>query len=231
MKKEEYEQKTKLGYKDSSVAREYKKSYESRLASDNFRTKIIAQREKAIVGEMLSYLKENNDLPKNILDIPAGTGKMTRLLLDFGIETISADISEEMLKLISGDLVSHKNYRGSQIVDVSDLPFEDGYFEAILNIRLMHRVSAEIRRKSLIEAKRVARKYIIISFAINSKLQKIRLFFRKIFLANNDPSPGKIEWDSLKKEIGELGFEIIKKKNVFPFLSNEIILLIKKVKK
>lgn len=48
---------------------------------------------------VLDLVKEQGDLPKNILELGCGTGNITKELLAMGYEVVGVDLSEEMLEL------------------------------------------------------------------------------------------------------------------------------------
>jgi ubiquinone/menaquinone biosynthesis C-methylase UbiE len=226
MDNNDYKSKTKLAYQDEKIASSYKNAYENGWSRKNYRAKIIATREQEIVKFFLDKIKKDN--VKKVLDIPAGTGKITKILLDNNFKTTSADISAKMLDQIDRNLLDNKNHYECVVADASELPFKNASFDLITNIRLLHRVPLEVKRKILSEAYRVSKKYLIVSFGVDSCFQKFRLFLRRIFITKLNSSPGRETKKNIKKEIENSGFKIVKVKQVIPFISNEIIYLLKK---
>lgn len=225
----EYLQKTKENYKSENKADEYKQAYESRINFRNFRAKIIANRERSIVKSFLNYLLGQKDVTiKNVCDVPVGTGKITNILLDFDLKVTSGDISEEMMDFIDPQLKNHPNYMKEKVINASSLPFSDNTFDLLVNIRLMHRVDPSTRSKILKEAHRVTKKYYIVSFGI--KRSGISNWFQKIKLklTSRTPDPGAIKRKKVRKEIKDIGFDIIKEKDVLPVLSQEAVFLLRK---
>ncbi|MEX2411155.1 MAG: class I SAM-dependent methyltransferase [Candidatus Paceibacterota bacterium] len=223
MKTKEYINKTRENYKDEVIAGNYKKAYSGKLSLQNFRIKSISYREQKIVKKFLSCISKEETLKnKKVLDIPAGTGKLTKILLYNGLKVTSGDISKEMMDQIDKDLKEHKNYIDERVMDATDLPFKDNSFDLVISIRLLHRVDAETRKNIIKEVKRVSSGYCIISFAKDSLWHRLRIKIR-----GSNSSPGMIKLKVIKKELEEEGFSIVKRKNVLPGLSNEIIFLLK----
>lgn len=222
----QYQRTTREAYKNKEKADKYKKAYASSLNFKNFKSKIIAFREREIVRSFLHSLWKNREFPKTACDIPVGTGKMTDILLDFGLKLTSGDISREMMEFIDPKLKNHPNYIEERVIDASELPFGDNTFDLIINIRLMQRVDPSTMGRILKEAHRTTKKYYIVSFAIDNLWQNIRLKIRKFI--HRDPSPGRIERRRLRKGLQKTGFNIIQEKEVFPIFSNESIFLLEK---
>ncbi|MEX1013563.1 MAG: methyltransferase domain-containing protein [Candidatus Paceibacterota bacterium] len=223
MKTKEYINKTRENYKDERIASNYKKAYSGKLSLRNFRIKMISYRERKVVKKFLSYISNEETLKnKKVLDIPAGTGKLTKILLYNGLNVTSGDISKEMMDQIDKDLKEHKNYIDERVMDATGLPFEDNSFDLVISIRLLHRVDAETRKKIIKEAERVSRKHCIISFAKDNLWHRLRIKLR-----DGDSSPGRERLRTIKKDLQEAGFEIKKKKSVLPIFSNEVIFLLR----
>jgi 2-polyprenyl-3-methyl-5-hydroxy-6-metoxy-1,4-benzoquinol methylase len=219
----QYKQMTRGGYRNKGKASSYKKAYVSPIGLNNFKDKIVANREKIIVKSFLNYLQQKENLPKNVLDVPVGTGKMTEILLNFDLEVLSGDISKEMIELINPQLKKRPNYLGEEIMDASKLVLEDSSFDLILNIRLLHRVDSLTRKKIIKEIQRVSRKYCIVSFAEDSLWHNLcfKLQGRKKIIE-------KIKLNRIKREFKEAGFRLVKIRRVFPTLSSETICLFEK---
>lgn len=222
MKNQEYIAQTKEKYKNEKIAKYYKNAYSSKLGLRNLQIKTISVREQKIVKDYVLFLKQKGLLGETVLDIPVGTGKMTHIFLENNLKVTSADISKEMMAQIDSELKDHENYIAEEVADASSMSFEDNSFDLVANIRLLHRVDAETRRKIIKEAKRVSRGYCIISFAKSNAWHELR--FK---LKGKSSSPGREKLSVIKKELEEEGFKMIKKKAVLPIFSNEIIFLLR----
>ncbi len=76
-------------------------------------------------NKLLPLLGDLND--KKVLDVGAGTGRLSILLAKAGAEVTALDVSPEMLKLLS-----NKNRNIATVVgDAEDLPFDDTSFDIV----------------------------------------------------------------------------------------------------
>ncbi len=91
-----------------------------------------------------------------VLDLPVGTGRMSRRLAAQGYRPVGADISAPMLRLAAR--LAGKDRRSAQLVcsDGEALPFADGSFDGVVCFRLMSHLPREARVTLLREMARVA---------------------------------------------------------------------------
>ena len=110
------------------------------------------RREKACILECLNAIPAGS----KVLDLPCGTGRMTRVLVERGYRVTGADASEAML---SRARENYATYRGDHpqspevpfsLRDVLATGFATDEFDGVSCIRLFHHFSeAETRRKAL----------------------------------------------------------------------------------
>ena len=119
-------------------------------------------------------------LPSDLgfLDVPAGTGRVSRHLEAAGHEVISADISPAMLTA-EGTLQA-------LVANALWLPFPDATFDAVLSMRfLYHLEGASARARLLEEVARVSRKYVLISLrhpvSFHAATRRFKAIFRGRF--------------------------------------------------
>ncbi|MEX0611224.1 MAG: class I SAM-dependent methyltransferase, partial [Pirellulales bacterium] len=119
------------------------------------------RREKACILECLNAIPAG----ARVLDLPCGTGRMTRLLVERGYRVTSADVSEAMLS------AARENYRACQeqigataptvrfeLRDVLATGFAADEFDGVSCIRLFHHFAeADTRRRALSELRRICR--------------------------------------------------------------------------
>ena len=212
-----YELETKNRYRSETIAESYKDGYTKGYSLRILKNKLIAYCEKRAILKATTYC---TDVVK-IIDIPCGTGKMTRLLSDKYELYIGMDMSYEMMQQIKD-----KEKLTFIQADGTAIPFIDNAVDLIVTLRLIHRLPAEIKHKFFTELARVSNKYIIFSFSGNSLLLRILLRI-KIALGM---VPEKMVVESLDHyhDILETnGFYFKKKIYVFPFVSNQVIYLYK----
>lgn len=84
--------------------------------------------EKGKVGEILGDIAGNK-----VLDVGAGTGRLSVGLANAGAEVTALDVSEEMLKVLQ-----KKNLRIKIVVgEAENLPFSDNYFDVVTAVFLI----------------------------------------------------------------------------------------------
>jgi len=134
------------------------------------------QAEMRVLDRALGRLPTGLD----ILDVPAGTGRVSRHLEAAGHRVVSADISPVMLK-------AEAEATGRVLVaDVLRLPFPDAAFDAVLCMRfLYHLEGAEARARLLEEITRVSRKYVLVSLrhpiSLHAATRRIKAVLRGRF--------------------------------------------------
>lgn len=215
-----YEEDTRSKYRNEEIAKRYKEIHTKGFA------RLATKGVKECVGKALDNCNLSG---KNIiLDMPCGTGVLADILLQRRNDLIIAsDISIEMMNLALAD------YKGDNCCgfiqgDATKTPFKDNTFGLVVNIGLMHRVPIDIKRRILKEMASISNQYIIISFSVTSLVQRLKLALVRIFIRHHKPSPCPIFFKELKSEIEEAGLEIIRVYRVFPFLSSQVILLLRK---
>ncbi len=139
--------------------------YPSEFRPGHFRD----QREKKAIARALEYIPKGS----RILDIPCGTGRLTKMLYQAGYTVTSADRSIEMVE------AAEKNFREYRTeVDLGDTParycqedivagttFKDQEFDAVICHRLFHHlIDPNLRLKAIRELKRITKGIILLSF-------------------------------------------------------------------
>jgi ubiquinone/menaquinone biosynthesis C-methylase UbiE len=224
----DYETLTRSRYRDTEVAERYKRAYTNRLGISNFRAKIIASREVSVVRRMLGKCYPLSNMAV-ILDFPCGTGKMGNILAK-RFNVVAADISAEMLHLARNDYQhqeSARSFYGFVQADLTMCPFSGQAFDCVVTIRLMHRVPPDIRIEMLRELARISKQHVIVSYAITNLWHRMRSRIRTLAI-HGESAPYSATIQAIREEIYSSGLEIITCESVVPFLSAEIILLLRK---
>ncbi len=171
--------------------------------------------------EMQCIINALDSTPRGsrILDLPCGTGRLTRLLVDRGFRVTGADVSESMLSLarisnatcrpsVSGAF-AHVDYKH---LDIMQTGYPDGYFDAVICNRLFHHFTEHITRlKALRELRRISRGSVIISFFNSFALDAAYRRLRNIVIGRvlHDRIP--IGFKTFHAEIQSAGFRVQKK--------------------
>ena len=216
-----YDKETRIKYQDKDFAKRYKETYTTGFSF----MKLTTKRVKECVQKALVHCKLSaNNI---ILDMPCGTGVLADILRRSNALIIAMDISMEMISLALEDYKSG-NFYGFIQADATKAPFKNNTFGLVVNIGLMHRVPIDVKRRILKEMASISNQYTIISFSVNSLVQRLKLALIRIFIRHHNQSPCPIAFKELKSEIEEAGLEIIRVYKVLPFLSSQVVLLLRK---
>jgi SAM-dependent methyltransferase len=220
----DYESSTRDAYKSSGVAARYHSDFTGRLSWRRFRFRYIATREQRAVELML-----NKITARTILDIPCGTGKLAPILARPRYRTIAADVSADMLAIArqsygAAGAPAHTEFHVTDVESVSRA-LAGGNVDAVVCLRLMHRVPRVVRARMLAELARVA-KYIIVSFGIDSPYQSFRRRVRNALFGGGKGDDLCLDKTAVIEADLTDRFKILGKRWVSPFLSEEIVFLL-----
>lgn len=218
----DYEGKTLEAYKNDQVAKVYHDAFANDRGVRSIRFRFVASREVAVVRK---FLKKINH--QHIIDIPAGTGKLACMFVRLGSSVLACDISENMLN-IAKQVYSKLNYE-KVIFKICDATKLSSYFfdsvDAIVCLRLMHRVPADVRKKMLSELANVSQ-YAIISYGVETIFHRYRRKFRAFLLGGGSDALSYSSIKSIRDELSN-NFIIISEQDVIPLLSQERIFLVR----
>lgn len=142
IQEDRYNDITRERYQDLEIARSYHSEQMGVFTLKNAPAVIIARREVRLVARALAGL---SPAANNALDVPCGTGKLTGLFEELGINSISMDISWEMLSVLQSSIEGEFRFRKLLRADAAVLPFPDTTFDCVVCLRLLHRVPHAIR--------------------------------------------------------------------------------------
>ncbi len=141
------------------VAKDYPSEYDNSSRRD--------RTEKAAILRTLKHIKPGG----HVLDLPCGTGRLSRLLLEQGFEVTGADSSASMLEHAAENhrqrLQAAPNLGNIdfELADVMHTPYDDEQFDAVISNRLFHHFNtSELRRPAIAELARISSGPVIISF-------------------------------------------------------------------
>lgn len=183
------------------------------------------------IKRLMRIIELEGSLEK-VIDIPCGTGRITKLLLDMGYQVVGADSSKEFIQVAKRKLNNYiqKNQIVFQVSDARSTEFKDNQFDCITSIRFFHHLKQDEKKSILKELARISKKYIIINIAYTSSIYSIR---------NNIKNyQKKLKGERLQKvfsnerEIRDLfleaGLTEVKRTYVFPFVSENLLFLLAK---
>lgn len=182
-----------------------------------------ARRYDAAEGRLFSaleidYLLANLELASNsrVLDMPAGTGRLSVALAGSGATVVGADISENMLRVAASKVPAGTGPRPSFVQGSGlQLPFADDTFDAVVCFKFFHLIPNELKPQFMLEFRRVLKpgRKLVVEF--NSPfygvfLATLRYYFRK-------KKPGGMRMKCLfPDQVQPLfdGFEIVRKQGI-----------------
>src|SRR5690606_35849537 len=111
---------------------------------------------RLIIPPLKRRLNTHSGEGLRILELGCGTGRATRFLrLALPKAKLTAvDLSSPYLKIAQENLDSLTRVDFLE-ADAENLPFRDGYFDAVVSVFLMHEIPKENRRSIVREAKRL----------------------------------------------------------------------------
>lgn len=205
-------------YKSETYACQYQREYLAGLALKNIRSRIIAHRELAVLRALLQGIDTDGRV---LLDLPCGTGKLGRLMAEFAVRVVAADVSAEMMNLAKNEYPPDQLIRFVEC-DARKIPLGDGSVDVIVCLRLFQRLPLTARRQALREFRRLARKHLLISYSYDSPLQRIRQTVRPLY-ERGTGSAFSVGVKEIRSEIEDCGFRVERVKRVLPGLSSELV--------
>ena len=166
----DYEHDTKKYYQDDFVAKRYHGLFTTSGGLKTFPFRFVARREQRIIGSLLEKVAHDS-----VLDIPAGTGKLAGVFARSRSRVMACDLSGNMLEIARAEYrrINYANVEFA-IEDAARLDrFADSSFDAVVCLRLLHRVPSEIRLKMLRGFARVA-STAIVSYGIDTPYHQLR---------------------------------------------------------
>jgi len=169
------------------------------MTLDRFGTAEAAARYPSVYGTRRRHRRERETIlltfrhipdGARVLDLPCGTGRVTRLLLEHGFHVTAADASEPMVRLAREN---HRQFQGDtspapdatfEVRDVMQTGYANDRFDAVFCNRLLHHFSEPAtRRTALAELRRVCTGPLIVSFfnafSLDAAAFRLRHFIRR----------------------------------------------------
>ena len=173
------------------------------------------RREKACIVECLSAIPAGS----KVLDLPCGTGRLTKLLVERGYHVTAGDASPAMLARATENYAGYRSERGAQapdvefsVRDVLSTGFATDEFDGISCIRLFHHFSeAETRRKALRELRRICRGPIVVTFLNSFALDRATAWLKARIRGRKPQNQRPIPFRTFAADIEAAGLQIDKK--------------------
>jgi SAM-dependent methyltransferase len=159
----------KTVYRDDKVASVYE---DRRFRSWRGRVSGNLEKRKMLAG--LTHLGLSRS--GLVLDVPAGTGRLTRSAIAHGYRAIGVDISPAMLRqgFSLHELDSAPTFVAAVAGDIEKLPLADRSVDAVLSLRLMGHLPTKAKQRALQEMLRVARVGAVVMFARRTPFLQVK---------------------------------------------------------
>jgi ubiquinone/menaquinone biosynthesis C-methylase UbiE len=173
------------------------------------------RREKACIEQCLAAIPRGS----RVLDLPCGTGRMTRILVSRGFNVIGADVSEAMLEHARRNYREFQRQQGGsapdvqfEIRDVLNTGFSNDYFQGISCIRLFHHFDeAETRRTALRELRRICSGPIVVTFLNSFALDRYSSWLKRKIRGQKQESQLPIPMRVFAADVKAAGLKIDKR--------------------
>lgn len=222
---ESYEVGTRTKYQSEDVARTYHGEFTRfSLSPNDLFVRLVTWGERRAIAFCLATIRPS---AARIADIPCGTGKLLPLFSEHRFDVIGGDVSKEMIavaKEISNGI--HQPFDFVRL-DATRLPFRSASLDAVVCLRLLHRVPTQIKSGILAELRRTSRRYAILSYGRRSLWQTIRMRARQL-LTGRLTVPFALTRESMRALLAEHGWRIVAERPVLAVLSAESVLLLEK---
>ena len=157
-----------------------------------------------------------------VLDVPCGTGRVTKWLLDADYKVVGADISEAMMAHAKVKLEGCPNLEGFYQADAEAMPFADGEFDAVTCMRFSNHVPPDVRLRVLAEMKRVCKGPIIISYCnphtVSAYKRRLKALLRKPHAPWNPATPRQVA-----AEAAQVGLKVTGGWGILPIISETVV--------
>ena len=216
----DYQSHTKVFYQNKEKASQYRIEMHEERGWGAFSTRRYLQ----IAGEYLS--KEIIHDGDRIIDIPCGTGVAGPLLSSYPVNIVPMDISREMMTHALDQYKSDK-LLGFVRADITKIPLAKSSVQGAVVLGLMHRVPKEVKIAALSELKRTCKEFVIISFSIESVVQKLKRYLLNTLLKDYGQASDPLTLPETEQLLKDAGFSIKNAKYVAYFASSEIVFHLK----
>jgi ubiquinone/menaquinone biosynthesis C-methylase UbiE len=213
--------KVKAHYQNANIAREYDRA---RFSSFTGRTFDVL--EKRALRRVLSRVLSEIPDPRT-LDVPCGTGRITLLLLEAGLNVTGGDISEAMLEVAREKCASVGTRATFRRLDLDSLDLPDQSFQLVTCIRLFHHLQTLERTAVLKELSRVSSRFVLINVSFSSPYYGLRRRIKRRL--GQGVSRTSSTWAEILAEASAAGLRARCTRMVLPGVSEDMIVLLEKL--
>jgi SAM-dependent methyltransferase len=205
----------KKHYQDPAVAAVYDAE-----RFDDVKGRFVDRREQALIRDAI---RASGISPSaSVLDLPCGTGRLTRSLVEAGFDVTGVDVSPAMLERAAARTADLSMDQKPKLVvgDAAALPFDDDSFDLVVSLRLFGHLPPPTRMAALREIRRVGQGPAVLGYYHRGSLQRLR---RQGGRRGTPWFP--VSLSELDSELTQAGFVRARRRFLMPFVSETVIVL------
>ena len=210
----------KQHYQDSAVAANYDRQRFSPWAGRVFNY-LEKRALRCVVHRALSQCRT-----ADVLDVACGTGRITELLLDMGLNVTGADISEQMMDVARQRCQRFGQRAAFRRLDLDHPDLPDNSFELVTCIRLFHHLDTDDRRRILAGLARITRRFVLVNVSLSSPAYRLRRRIKRWL--GQGTSRACSTWSDIHGEATAAGLTLRSHRFVMRYGSEDLVLLLEK---
>ncbi|HYW78942.1 MAG TPA: class I SAM-dependent methyltransferase, partial [Thermoguttaceae bacterium] len=202
---------TEVGGSHAAIRRRYANPRSAAKYPSVYKNIRRHQRERNTILKLFRHIEPG----AHVLDIPCGTGRVTRLLHEAGFRVTGGDSSQFMVDLARQNHAELQQQSPSvpdvafELRDVIDTGFDDNQFGAVFSNRLFHHFNeAETRRMGLAELRRISSGPVIVSFFNSFALDAVTCRLRHLLTGTKAVDRIPISMRTFAQDIAAAGLRI-----------------------
>ena len=148
--------------------------------------------------------------PREVADVPCGTGRMLGVLRASGARVLAVDVSPAMQAQARDRTECDEGVR-FVVGDARRLPLDDGAVDAAISVRFFMHLDAGGRQDVLRELARVTRRWVIVECGLDSPWQRVRIAVRSLglrLIGRRKSYPRYVAGAQLAEEASSAGMEL-----------------------
>ena len=166
---------------------------------------------------------------RTALDVPCGTGRMTAVLLEAGLEVVGADVSVPMMDQARRKLAAFADRLRFTEANLLQLPFPSDAFDVVTCVRLFGHYPSEDRVPMLRELLRVAKRAVIVQYFLETPITRAKRSIKRRVLHAYEGVVHPVTDASLRHELTEAGISDEMRFWARRWYSEEVFILARKV--
>jgi len=189
---------------------------QGRFSLRYIRLQLLARLEVRAVARALRGV----DGAQRILDVPGGTGKLWPLFERLHLQTLSGDLSPAMLNEAPRSPSVHQ-----ALMDITKLPVRSNSVDAVVCLRLLHRLPQYRRVLALSELQRASLGLVVVSFASSDGILGVRYRLVSALRRSTSWAPHPINRLEIALELHLAGLKFSGFRRIAGIASNEILVV------